>query len=128
MANGYKLERRIIGEAAVTVGASATAELTDTFLRSAADSDITSIVATIASLTAGAGITLKLQGSWDNGTTWTDEATLALTTTGVKEIHYRAGWDGAAVKDPLPPLCRVVVTTTAGSALGVSQVLVSKRM
>lgn len=128
MANGYRLEKRILGDAPIAVGAEATAALTGRLIRSAADAELTTVVATVATITDNTGITLKLQGSWDNGATWMDAATLALETAGVKTLHYRAGWDGSVVKDPLPSICRVVVTTGATDAVNISQVLVSKRV
>lgn len=70
--------------------------------------------------TVGAGITFKLQDSFD-GVTWNDiSAATSITAAGTYTLRYNP--ETAVTYLPFRPMVRVVVTTGAGSAVTIDHV------
>jgi len=76
-----------------------------------------------ASVTAGAGITAKLQSSILGGTSadWIDGNTASITGNGWVYIRMNIQVSGDQAKLPLADVGRLVVTTGAGSAVTITE-------
>lgn len=130
MSDGYKFKNVVKDGASQVVGASATNQVvSNVFPMSTQDSlyFLAKIVCT--TVTAAAGITAKLQESW-NGATWEDvgnRAQVSVTTDGNFEISILATDSSDAAQLPIWALGRIVVTTGAGDAVTVTEVWISRR-
>jgi hypothetical protein len=116
--------------AGASVGASATNQaITKSFAVSDQDSRTISIDIKYSTATVATGITAKLQSSFDNGTTWIDSATVAITAG--SNTYKSIVLDIAKAADqtylPLRPLARVVVSSGAGDSATITSVMVSRR-
>ena len=125
--SGYKISSSyLLLQTSQVLGAAVTAQpVTQNFGITEGDSLQTSITVVCTDVTAGAGITAKLQDSYDGGTTWEDACSVAVTADGHFEIVHNVA-EGDV--DPLWNVARVVVTTGAGSAVTVDAVYVSRRL
>ena len=106
------------------IGASVTNEpITTNFrLTTGGATDSLVIKITAASVTAGAGITAKLQSAIDN--TFVDAKTVSVTGNGDFYIKLNNAVSADQAFLPLLSVGRVVVTTGAGSALTITDVQV----
>lgn len=75
------------------------------------------------SVTAGSGITLKIQSRFSDGP-WVDGKTASVTDENT-EISLNPEVSGDQTHVPLRPIVRIVLTTTTGSAITVKGVYVS---
>lgn len=76
-----------------------------------------------SSVTAGAGITAKIQ-ELKAGLTWADVKSVAITTNGIVSIKINGYQSDDKALVPLADQIRVVVSTTAGSAVTIDAVVV----
>ena len=76
------------------------------------------------SVTAGAGITLKLQTRYSNVQSWVDSVTVAVSGNGTFTLKLLDTIAGDQTYLPLRSEGRVVVTTTAGSTLSVDAIYI----
>jgi hypothetical protein len=114
---GYVTREVLLNGSSVVLGASETNTVVSENHRIGCElKDHQMVAISAASVTAGAGITAKLQHSWDGGSTFIDvtSASVAITADGVFHI---------ATQTQLYPIQRVVVTTGAGSAATINSVV-----
>lgn len=78
-----------------------------------------------SSVTAGAGITAKLQSS-ATGADWQDGNSVSVTGNGWFYIRMNVQNTSDQVKLPLHNIGRIVVTTTAGSAITTDELYVEQ--
>ena len=128
MSDGYKYKNVVLSGQSQTV-ANATAAVTAPFGMSTQDSLYFLCKVVVASVTAGSGITAKLQESYD-GSTWEDvgnRAQVSVTGNGAFEISMIATDTSDAAQLPIWPLCRVAVTAASDATATVTEVWVSRR-
>ena len=120
----YPAESVLLNEVNQTVGASATDRAISREFPVSAKGALNILVALkCASVTAGAGITAKLQSSVLGGTEtdWIDGNTVAVTGNGWVYIRMNIQASGDQTKLPLADVGRLVLTTGAGSAATVTE-------
>jgi hypothetical protein len=113
--------------APLAVGASATnTAVSKEFSITAAGAKYLVIAVDVSSVTAGAGITAKLQTAI--GSVWADSKTAAVTADG--RVYIKLLADNSSDQTFLPLLSkgRVVITTGAGSAVTVDRVYVIQEL
>ena len=126
-----RVEHVLLAETAQAVAASQTKQIVSRMflLTGAGMSRGFRVDVSCSSVTSAAGITAILQSSPD-GETWADvDATnikAAITTDGWVGISANAADSTVATKFPVQPRCRVVVTTGAGDAATVDDIIVSQ--
>ena len=127
MAYRYSPEHVLKSQSSQVLGASVTAQaVTEPFRISHSGSLNILVGLKCASVTAGAGITAKLQSSiyGDANADWMDGNTASITGNGWVYIRMNVQASGDQAKLPLGDVGQVVVTTGVGSAVTISDVLV----
>ena len=127
MAYRYSLNHCLLNESYQVLGAAVTAQpVTKEFRISHAGSLNLLIGIKCSSVTAGAGISAKLQSSFygQAQADWIDGNSVSITGNGWFYIRMNVQASGDQSKMPLADAGRVVVTTGAGSVVTVSEVLV----
>ena len=127
MAYRYSPEHVLKSQTAQVLGASATAiAVTEPFRISHSGSLNILVGIKCASVTAGAGITAKLQSSiyGNSSADWIDGNSVSITGNGWFYIRMNVQASGDQAKLPLADVGQIVLTTGAGSAVTVSDVLV----
>lgn len=127
MSMKYPAESILLNEVNQVVGASATnSAVSREFPVSAKGSLNILIGLKCASVTAGAGITAKLQSSILGGAEadWIDGNTVSITGNGWVYIRMNVQVTGDQGKLPLADVGRLVLTTGAGSAATVTEAYV----
>ena len=125
---GYTARNVVYSGAPVSVGASATNSVLtgnpngDAFYIHHCFSTSYRLDVSCSAVTAGAGITLKLQTRFSNEEAWQDSKTAAVTGNGIVTIALLDTVAGDQSFLPLRPQARLVVTTGAGSAVTVDAV------
>lgn len=120
MSNGWSA-KSVISNSSVVIGASqSNVPVTLEFPVSAGGALHFVAKISAASVTVGAGITAKLQTAINGD--WEDSKTVSITGNGNFYIKLLAEAAGDQTYLPLLNKCRVVVTTTAGSAITVTAV------
>ena len=124
MSMKYPAESVLLNESNQVVGASITnGAISREFPISAKGSLNLLVGLKCASVTAGAGITAKLQSSILGGADadWIDGNTVAITGNGWVYIRMNIQVSGDQAKLPLADVGRLVLTTGAGSAATVTE-------
>jgi hypothetical protein len=120
---GYLVENKLLGGLSQVLGAGVDVAVSESFRMSAADSLNFVARVTAADFTVGAGITATIEESFD-GTNWVATGkSVAITAAGIFEMSLNA--DDTEI--PLAPQCRVTVVTTAGSAVTITAVHITRR-
>jgi hypothetical protein len=70
----------------------------------------------LSAYTAGSGVTFKLQGSPDGGTTWVDVKSATISGTGFTYLYLNCENSTDQAYMPLLPLARLEVITAGGGA------------
>jgi hypothetical protein len=124
MAYRYTPTSALKSQSPVVVGASVTVPASEEFRISHAGSLNLLVGIQCASVTAGAGITAKVQSSFygQAGADWQDGNSVSITGNGWFYIRMNVQTSGDQAKLPLADVGRIVVTTGAGSAVTVSTV------
>ena len=126
MAYRYSPNHALLNESAQILGASVTAAVSKEFRISHAGSLNLLVGIKCSGLTAGAGISAKLQSSFYGQVQadWIDGNSVSLTGNGWFYIRMNVQTAADQAKLPLGDVARLVVTTGAGSAVTISDVLV----
>jgi hypothetical protein len=126
MAYHYKPDSVLLNEVSQVLGASVTAQAVTIPFRISHSGSLNILIGVkCASVTAGAGITAKLQSSlWGNSQSdWIDGNSVSVTGNGWFYIRMNVQTSADQSKLPLGDVGQVVVTTGAGSAVTVSAVV-----
>lgn len=130
MSTGYIVKDLLLRGAEVTV-ANATTVVSSEF-NPGAEGSLNLLVKVVAdTVTAGSGVTAKLQESYDGGNTWEDvgnRAEVSVTGDGAFEISLISTDTSDAAQLPLWPKCRVAVTAASDATATVTHVYVALRV
>jgi hypothetical protein len=127
MAYRYSPNHALLNQSAQVLGASVTARSVSNEFRISHAGSLNLLVGIkCTGLTAGAGITAKLQSSFygQTGADWVDGNSVSLTGNGWFYIRMNVQTSADQAKLPLGDVGRIVVTSGAGSAVTVSELLV----
>lgn len=133
MANSYSPVDRRLKTPTLTLGASVTNEpvSNEIALTSQGSKNLRVDVVTSA-VTAGAGITLKLQHRSGNFEAWADlagaNASAAVAAAGTSSLRQNVEVAADQPNMPIKKMVRVVATTGVGSALTINEVRISQGM
>lgn len=129
MAYHYKPDSVLLNEVSQVLGASVTAQAVSIPFRISYSGSLNILIGIkCSSVTAGAGITAKLQSSlWGNSQSdWVDGNSASISGNGWVYIRMNVQASGDQSKLPLGDVGRVVVTTGAGSAVSVDAVVLAQ--
>lgn len=86
-----------------------------------------SFVVEVDDVTAADAISVKLQHSYDGGTSWVDVPGITASVTVAGALAFAANVQDTALQDDLPlyPACRLVAVTGTGDAVTVTKLWVN---
>lgn len=124
MSNGYVNNKSMVPDTGIVCPESSTTVLTQ-FRISDRDSLHFQAYVTVSDTTVTTEITLKLQDSPDNGTTWRDVDSIAITTDGSYQV---ANLLLVSFTKVMWPQARLVVITGATDTTTIDSVYITRRL